>query len=65
MKIKETKIVRIPLFIYDSVFGSIPTIQYLTFDVDVKQNKIKNKNKSFAEKYTSASRSSKNKKRKL
>jgi hypothetical protein len=65
MKIKETKIVRIPLFIYDNVFCCIPTIKYLTFHVDVKQNKIKTKNESFAEKYTSVSKSSKNKKQKL
>ena len=65
MKNKETKIVRIPLFTYDSVFGCIPTIEYLVFDVSVKQNKTESKNESFADEYVSASKSSKNKKQKL
>jgi|TARA_R110000850_G_scaffold90138_4_gene192371 hypothetical protein len=65
MKNKETKIVRIPLFTYDGVFGCIPTIQYLNFDVDVKKNKTESKNESFADEYVSVSKSSKNKKQKL
>jgi hypothetical protein len=48
---KKTKIVKIPIFTYTGMFGCVPKIEWLIFEVDVADNSVLIKNYSFADKY--------------